>query len=187
MKNFKWITGVSILLFLVASAMPAFSAKGGNSEKDWPTGKDFSDWDGSLETGAPCVVPSPDGRDAEDLYFDAEYAVGHLNFEKSGNRKQQGPYPMPPLDVYGGEMTDAKDEASAGWDLYNSKFDYSKGKDVHLKIGSVLSKFENNTAVEDGVRVGGRWTDSSDQDPTLNDIHTTFTNLYICVGGTFDE
>ena len=34
MKKFKWITGVSILLFLVASAMPAYSAK------PWPRGGD---------------------------------------------------------------------------------------------------------------------------------------------------
>ena len=196
MKKLNLLAGLIVLTFLVASALPAYSAKGGNSGnsgkgQDWPDGKDFDSWEGALEIGTPCVFPSPDGQSADELYKDAEYSVSQLIFEVSGNLKQQGPYPMPDLDVYGGGdiETNAKDEASAAWDLYNSKFDYSKGKDVRSKIGSVLSKFENNTTEEEGVRVGGRWTDSDpdDEEPTLDDIHTTFTNLYLCVGGTLDE
>ena len=188
MKKLNLLAGITAVLFLAVSALPAYSAKGGNS--DWPEGKDFASWDGTLDEETPCVAPSPDGQNAYDLYTDAERAVNHLNFEESGNPKQRGPYPMPPNQGYDSDTTTAKDEASAAWQLYNSKYDYSKGKDVRAKIYDVLSKFEINTTVEvvddEEVRVGGRWTDSSVQDPTLDDIHTTFTNLYICVGGTVE-
>jgi hypothetical protein len=144
MKNFKWITGISILLFLVASAMPAYSAK------PWPQGGDkgpkIPEGFNALDDGTTCT----DGATPAQNLFDA--AEGHIDAlgysARKRDLKEGNTYPMPITSELE-EETPYKDQAAMAWDTYHALADFNKGKDVSGKIGSVVNKFLSNVSFMD--------------------------------------
>jgi len=180
MRNFKWITGVSILLFLVASAMPAYSAK------PWPQGgvkgpQIPADFD-ALADGTTCTdgaTPAQNLFDAAEGHFDA---LGYTARQR--DLKEDTTYRMPitaDLTLYVDGETAEKDRAAMAWDTYHGMADYNKGKDVSGKIGSVVNKFLRNVSFMevDGVVTildGGRITGDD-----LQGVYDDLAALLVCV------
>jgi len=146
MKNFQWITGVCILLFLVASALPAYSAQ------PWPEGGDTGPADrieayedAELE-GADFVALvnnnlCKDGSTpAQGFYNGAGSALERLEYTQrpkdnlDGSSLDEEPngddvmYPLPKAYMPAPKFTGYKDFAGLAFKLYYSMYDTEIGK-----------------------------------------------------------
>ena len=172
MKKLNLFAGITAVMFLVASAMPAYSAK------PWPQGGGKgpqipADFD-ALDEGTTCT----DGEtDAQNLFDAAEGHIDALGYSMNGKDAKDGSftgYPMP-ITSEMEEKTLYKDQAAMAWDTYHALADYNKGKDVSGKIGSVLNKLLKNVSYlqdEEGdnhIIDGGRIT-GDDLQGTYNDL-----------------
>ena len=184
MKNFKWITGVSILLFLVASAMPAYSAK------PWPQGGTKGpkvDTETYYKLVNDVFCTGSEDPDAVQNLFDAveadllalDYTMNKKDYRNEdfngyplpislANRIDDGTFEFANVDENCTEdckkvsPTDYKDQAAMAWDTYHGMFDYDKGKDVSGKIDSVITKFLAN--------VDKKTDDKGNDDPSDDEI-----------------
>ena len=172
MKNFKWITGVSILLFLVASAMPAYSAK------PWPQGGN----NGPKGLDDTFVALTDDTCQN---FFDA--AEGHIDAlgytANKKDAKNNTTYPMPiTSDLV--EETPYKDQAAMAWDTYRGMWssEVDKDSDAAGKIDSVIAKFLANVSYytddegDNHIIDGGRITGDD-----LQTVYNDLADLRACV------
>lgn len=120
MKNFKWITGVSILLFLVASATPAFS------KKPWPDGGEVGV---DPVVVGKCIINEEDKSVAsvydavkDSIEFDLIYKV-HKR-DRSCVSADRGCYELP--KAYTPDYTIYREQASLAWSDHHGKVAFSK-------------------------------------------------------------
>ena len=178
MRQFKWIAGISILLILVASALPAYSAK------PWPQGGDKGP-QVDIETYIALEVITTCTDDvtlAQDLFDAVAMHIDGLGYTQNGKDAKFGAvYPMPITSSE--EESIYKDQAAMAWDTYHAMYDYDQGKDVTAKIDSVIVKFLSNVSHSDDPVViidGGRIF----QQEGGADLQTVFDDLvalYNCV------
>jgi hypothetical protein len=160
MKKLNLLAGITAVLFLAVSALPAYSAK------PWPQGGEKgpqipADFD-ALDDGTKCT----DGETLAQNLFDA--AVGHydaLGYTANNKDAKDGTtYPMPITSSLT-EETPYKDQAAMAWDTYHAMYGFNKGKDVSGKTSNVVNKLlsnvsyltddEGNITIIDGGRITG--------------------------------
>ena len=171
MKKLNLLAGITAVLFLVASAMPAYSAK------PWPEGG----------------VNGPKGLDdsfvalTDDTcqnFFDA--VEGHIDaLGYTANKKDANlgtTYPMPVTSAI--EETPYKDQAGMAWDTRHGMWSHEIGKDSDAagKIESVITKFLANVSYytddegDNHIIDGGRITGDD-----LQDVYNDLVDLRACV------
>ena len=182
MKKLNLFAGITAVMFLVASAMPAYSAK------PWPQGGGKgpqipADFD-ALDEGTTCT----DGEtDAQNLFDAAEGHIDALGYTANKRDSKEGKtYPMPITSELE-EETPYKDQAAMAWDTYHGMADFNKGKDVTGKIDSVIAKFLANVSYytdDEGNHIidGGRITgDDLPEGVDLQDVYNDLVDLRACV------
>ena len=176
MKNFKWITGVSILLFLVASAMPAYSAK------PWPQGGDKG------PKGLDDTFVALTDDTCQNFFDVAEMHIDALGYTANKRDLKEGTtYPMPvtyELEDGVEVRTPYKDQAGMAWDTYRGMWssEVDKDSDAAGKIDSVIAKFLANVSYytddegDNHIIDGGRITGDD-----LQGVYNDLADLRDCV------